>query len=97
MAGTIGKLATFAAAATAVVTFAESPAIAADTAYNARTVWLDGTPKATDADASSASWRTWSQALCGPSPGRATVPIVDTGSRSREVNATCIATPHGVF
>ncbi|MFB0631351.1 hypothetical protein [Streptomyces sp. AB3(2024)] len=34
---------------TAVVTLAGTPASAADTAYNTRSVWLDGVPVATDA------------------------------------------------
>ncbi|WP_418960537.1 hypothetical protein [Streptomyces tritici] len=49
--GKLGKLAAVAAATTAVVTLAGSPASAASAAYNTRSVWLDGIPRASDADA----------------------------------------------
>ncbi|WP_327280705.1 MULTISPECIES: hypothetical protein [unclassified Streptomyces] len=51
MSGMFGKVAAVAAVATAVVTLAGAPASAADTAYNTRSVWLDGIPRASDADA----------------------------------------------
>ncbi|MFF4104137.1 hypothetical protein [Streptomyces sp. NPDC001903] len=51
MSGTFGKVAAAAAVATAVVALAGAPASAADTAYNMRSVWLDGVPRWTDADA----------------------------------------------
>ncbi|GAA0291153.1 hypothetical protein GCM10010302_32140 [Streptomyces polychromogenes] len=44
MAGKFGKIAAVAAAATAVMTLAGTPASAADTAYNTRSVWVDGRP-----------------------------------------------------
>ncbi|MEU9800921.1 hypothetical protein [Streptomyces sp. NPDC051000] len=51
MAGKFGTLATVVAAATAAVAFAGGPASAADTAYNTRSVYLNGVPKWSDADA----------------------------------------------
>lgn len=44
MPGKLGKFAAVAAAATAVVTLAGTPASAADIALNTRSVWVDGTP-----------------------------------------------------
>jgi len=51
MKAELGKLATVAAAATAAVALAGAPASAADTAYNTRSVFLDGVPLESDADA----------------------------------------------
>ncbi|MCX5612666.1 hypothetical protein OHB39_34715 [Streptomyces sp. NBC_00047] len=51
MSGMFGKVAAVAAAATAVVAMAGVPASAADTAYNTRSVWLDGQPSGANASA----------------------------------------------
>ncbi|MFE3582238.1 hypothetical protein [Streptomyces vinaceus] len=51
MSGMFGKVAAVAAVATAAVALAGAPASAADTAYNTRSVWLDGVPRWSDADA----------------------------------------------
>ncbi|MFG2821479.1 hypothetical protein ACGFX4_18870 [Kitasatospora sp. NPDC048365] len=51
MAGKISKLAAAAAAATALVTLAGSPASAADTAHNTRSVFLDGEPSGANVSA----------------------------------------------
>ncbi|WP_367325712.1 hypothetical protein [Streptomyces sp. HUAS ZL42] len=51
MAGRIGKFATVAVMATAAVTLAGSPASAADTAYNTRSLYLTGSPSPSNADA----------------------------------------------
>ncbi|GHF52879.1 hypothetical protein [Streptomyces griseosporeus] len=65
-----GKLAAVAAVATAAVSLASAPASAASTAYNTRTVWVDGIPRETDADACttrtlylSSGTYTWTQIL----------------------------------
>ncbi|WOX24976.1 hypothetical protein [Streptomyces solicathayae] len=68
MSGLFGKVAAVAAAATAVVTLAGAPASAAENAYNTRSVWLDGDPIETDAEACTSrsiylasGWYTWTQ------------------------------------
>ncbi|MCX4721903.1 hypothetical protein [Streptomyces virginiae] len=48
MAGKIGKFVAAAAAAAALVTLAGSPASAGSTAYNQRSVWLNGHPSVND-------------------------------------------------
>ncbi|MEU6170276.1 hypothetical protein [Streptomyces tanashiensis] len=51
MLGTLGKVASAAIMAAAVVTVAGAPASAGATAYNQRTVWLNGLPMAGEAPA----------------------------------------------
>ncbi|MEU6480318.1 hypothetical protein ABZ858_26225 [Streptomyces sp. NPDC047017] len=70
MIGSFGKAAAVAAAAAAVVTLAGGSAGAASTAYNTRTVHLDGIPVESDADACTtktislaAGTYTWTQIL----------------------------------
>ncbi|AZM90430.1 MULTISPECIES: hypothetical protein [Streptomyces] len=69
---TFGKAAAVAAAATAVVTLAGTPAGAAADAYNTRSVWVDGVPMDSDAPACTtrsiylaSGTYTWRQTLDG--------------------------------
>ncbi|MFJ3877053.1 hypothetical protein ACIPW5_06295 [Streptomyces sp. NPDC090077] len=72
MPGKFGRFAAVAAAATAVVTLAGTPASAGDIAFNTRDVWVDGKPTQGQADACTSrsmylasGTYTWTQILDG--------------------------------